>query len=264
MKAALCKAFCDELDVRPVGAGLVVSTPFEGANGERLGFYIIRDGDDPTLFHLEDDGATIPLLEADGIDFGTDTRQAALTELLTEYRASYDVDLTTLVSASVSDEQVPAAALRFAAMLLRLRDFALLSPERVQNTFREDAARLIKAQIGSRAAVRENEAVSEDLADFPADLVIRATNRDPVAVFLGVSEQRISEAIMLQMAATYEARTPVQVIGVLERETALSGRGRQRAANRLAALTYFRGDEAATVQRIEREVFGLVGALGRG
>ena len=34
-----------------------------------------------------------------------------------------------------------AAALRFAAMLLRLQDFALLSPERVQNTFREDVTR---------------------------------------------------------------------------------------------------------------------------
>lgn len=69
---------------------------------------------------------------------------------------------------------------------------------------------------------------------------------------------------MLRMAATYEARAPVQVIGVLARETALSGRGRQREANRLATLTYFRWNEAATVQRIEREVLGLAGALGRG
>jgi hypothetical protein len=127
VKAALYKAFCDELDVRPVGAGLVVSTSFEGPNGERLGIYIIRDWDDPTLFRLEDDGATVPLLEAGGIDFGTDTRQVALIELLMEYRVSYDAGLTTLVSAPVAEEQVPAAALRFASMLLRLRDFALLS-----------------------------------------------------------------------------------------------------------------------------------------
>ena len=115
MKAALCKASCEELDVRPVGAGLVVSTPFEGANGERLGFYIVRGAEDPTLFRLEDDGATIPLLEAGGIDFETDTRQAALTELLTEYRASYDADLTTLMSGPIPEAQAPAVALRFAA-----------------------------------------------------------------------------------------------------------------------------------------------------
>lgn len=71
-------------------SGLVVSTPFVGTIGERLGFYIIRDGDDPTPFHLEDDGATIPLPETGGIEFGMDARQAALTE----YRASYDAGLT--------------------------------------------------------------------------------------------------------------------------------------------------------------------------
>lgn len=63
MKAAPCKAFCDELDVRPVGAWLLVSTPFEGPNRERLSFYIVRDAEDPALFRLEDDGAAVQWIE---------------------------------------------------------------------------------------------------------------------------------------------------------------------------------------------------------
>jgi hypothetical protein len=138
----------------------------------------------------------------------------------------------------------------------------LLTPERVFSTFKQDAARIIKESIGSRAQISENEIVSKELAEFPADMVISAVHREPVAVFFGVSEQRISEAVMLQMSANYEARVPVSVVGILEHENSLSGRSRQRAANRLSALTYFRGDEIATVQRLEREVFGASGYVG--
>ena len=262
MKEALCKAFCDELTVRPVGAGLAVATPFDGVNGEPLGFYILRDASDGARFYLEDDGATIPLIEANGIDFGSGTRSEAFADLLTEYSATYNPETCILATSSVPEEQVPPLAFRFTALLLRLRDFALLTPERVAGTFRDDALRLITQTVGVRAEIRKNDTVSNELADFPADLVIRAKGRDPVAIFLGVSEQRISEAIMLQMSATYEARVPLSVVGVVEREDSLTGRSRQRAANRLSALTYFRGDEAATVSRIEREVFGMSGPIG--
>ena len=55
MKDALCKAFCDQLAVRSIPAGLAVSTGFTLSNGEPLGFYIV--GPDGTgRFRLEDDG----------------------------------------------------------------------------------------------------------------------------------------------------------------------------------------------------------------
>jgi hypothetical protein len=80
VKEALCKAFCDELSVRPVGAGLAVTMPFDGLNGEPIGFYVIRDGEVPAEYHLEDDGTTVPMLEANGVDFATETRKEALPE----------------------------------------------------------------------------------------------------------------------------------------------------------------------------------------
>ena len=119
MKAAPCKAFCDELDVRPVGAGLVVSTPSDEGNGERFGFTSVRDAEDPTLLRLEDVWAPDPQQEAIRNDFETDIRQAALTELLAVYRASWDAD--------------------FAATLLRLRDFELLAPVGVREPLAVEA-----------------------------------------------------------------------------------------------------------------------------
>jgi len=262
VKEALCDAFCREISVRRVGAGLAISTPFNGPNGEPIGFYVLPVGEESAAFRLEDDGTTIPMLEANGIDFTIETRGEAFRELLVEHGASYDPESCVLMTPSMSEDSIPAAALRFSAMLLRVQDFLLLTPERVMNTFRQDAAKAIKDSIGSRAQIYENAVVSKGLAEFPADMVIRAAHREPVAVFFGVSEQRISEAVMLQMSANYEARVPVSVVGILEHEHSLSGRNRQRAANRLAALTYFRNDEIATVQRLEREVFGVSGPFG--
>ena len=139
MKEELCKAFCDDLTVREVGAGLAVSTPFDGFNGEPIGFYIVRESVPPGYFHLEDDGTTIPMLEACGIDFASPTRSEAFAELISENGIIYDVDATVLKTQALPEDRIPDAARRFMAVLLRLQDFLLLTPERVASTFREDA-----------------------------------------------------------------------------------------------------------------------------
>ena len=40
MKDQLCKAFCDNVQVRRVPAGLAVSTSFLSPEGDRIGFYV--------------------------------------------------------------------------------------------------------------------------------------------------------------------------------------------------------------------------------
>ncbi len=78
MKDLLCKAFCEQITVRDVPAGLAVSTAFNLSGGEPLGFYIV--GPDSTgRYRLEDDGTTIPMIEAVGIDLETPTRTEAAT-----------------------------------------------------------------------------------------------------------------------------------------------------------------------------------------
>lgn len=255
MKDDLCKAFCDQLRIRDVPAGLAISTAFGLTDGEPLGFYVV--GPDPIgRYRIEDDGTTIALIEAAGASLETETRQEALDSMLTEYGARYDADKGELTTLPLTADQIPQAALKFVALLLRLQDIILLTPERAASTFREDAIRAIRTSLGERATIKENESIASGI-EFPADLIITAANRDPVAVFLAMSEQRVLEAVVAQMAATYEAHSNASVIALLDKDTSVSRRMRVRASNRLTAMPIFEGDEKAAIQRIEREVLGL-------
>jgi hypothetical protein len=254
MKQNLCKAFCDELAVRDVPAGLAVSTPFTLSSGEPLGFYIV--GPDVTdRYRIEDDGTTMPLIEAAGVDLETQTRADAVAVMLQEYGAVYDYDRGELSTLPLPEDEVPQRALRFVALLLRLQDLLLLKPERVASTFREDATKAIKEVMGDRAVVYEEQALAPGV-DIPADLLILAPNRPPVAVFLAMSEQRVLEAVLAQMEATYETKSDTAVVALVEKDSSVSRKVRQRAVNRLAAMPIFDGEERIAVQRIEQEVFG--------
>lgn len=254
MKELICKAFCDQLSVRDVPAGLAISTALDLSNGEPLGFYVVGP-DSAGRYRIEDDGATIPLIEAAGIDLDTQTRSEAIATLYEEYGVLYNAETGELSTPSLSVEQIPQRALQFVALLLRIQDIILLTPERVASTFREDAIKAIASAIGTRATIRENQSPTPGF-EFPADLLIEAPNRAPVAVFLAMSEQRVLEAIVAQMALTYEAKFDCSIIALLEKDSSVTRRMRQRAANRLAAMPIFEGDERAAVQRIEQEVFG--------
>ena len=114
----------------------------------------------------------------------------------------------------------------------------------------------IRETIGDRATIDRDQLVSERLTEIVPDLVIRAENRDPVAVFFAQSAPRVYDAIILQMAALYEAKQPLSVIALLEAESSVSREMVKRASNRLSAVTFWSGDEVSAIQRIEREVVG--------
>jgi hypothetical protein len=256
MRDELCRAFCNEISVKEVPVGLAVSTSFRRSDGDAVGFYVVRSSAYPGLARLEDDGETVPYLEAAGVDFETQTRQKAFTSLLEEYGAEYDETESVIHTPALKQEDLPRAALGFVALLLRLSDFLLLTQEHIESTFKEDAARRIKETVGPRAKITEEEAVSGRLAEIQPDMVLRADNRDPVAVFFAQSPPRVYDAIILQMAALYESREPLSVIALIETENTISGKLLKRASNRLSAVTFWQGDEISAIQRIEREVVG--------
>lgn len=258
MKEALCRAFCEEITVRTVPAGLAVSTAFRRGDGDAITFYVVRNKQMPGFAHLEDDGENIPYLSAAGVDFDTQTRIKALNELMSEHGAEFDEDESIIRTDDVPERELPRAALRFVALLVRLPDFLLLTEEHTQSAFREDAAKRIREAVGDRAQIKEEEPVSPHLAEVTPDLVITADGRDPVAVFLAQTPQKVNDAIFLQMAALYEASEALSVIALLEVEASANKALRQRAANRLAAVPIFRGDEDSAVQRIVREAVGSV------
>jgi hypothetical protein len=180
LKHELCKAFCDQLQFREVPAGLAVSTAFSFSDSEPVGFYVVGP-DALGRYRLEDDGNTIPMIEAEGIDLETSTRQEALDSLLAEYGARYDEEKGELTTLPLSADQVPAAAFKFVALLLRLQDLILLTPERAASTFREDASKAIRDALGTRASIKENESIAPGI-EFPADLIIQAGSREALRV----------------------------------------------------------------------------------
>jgi Domain of unknown function DUF1828 len=261
MKEELCRAFCNEISVRNVPIGLAVSTAFRRNDGDVIAFYVVKNATEPALGHLEDDGQTIPYLEAAGVDFETDTRQRAFQVILAEYGAQFDSEEETIRTPDMPEQELARSAIGFVALLLRLSDFLLLTQEHVESAFREDAIKRIREAVGSRATIAEDEIVSHELREVKPDLVLRAEGRNPVAVFLAQSAQRVNDAIFLQMAALYESKDPLAVIALLEADSSITSKLHQRAANRLSAVPVFRNDEGQAVQRIVRETIGTEGMI---
>lgn len=256
MKEALCQAFCGDLKLTDVPIGYAVTTTFRRDDGDSVAFYIVRDKVRPNAYRIEDDGTTIPFLEASGVDFSTDTRSDALSALLDGHDIEFDEDEMLLHTATMAEAELPKAAMRFLSFMLRINDFLLLTKDRVTSTFKEDAAEEIIRKMDGKATVQQDVPVSPSLSDTIPDMVIRAPSRTPVAVFFGSSPQRVNDAIFLQMQALYEVHEEVQVIALLERENVIGHDLRRRAANRLAALPIYRGDEPTAIARIEREALG--------
>jgi hypothetical protein len=254
MKADLCRAFCNDISVTTVPAGLAVSTAFKRDDGDRISFYVIEDEDG--LCHLEDDGATIPLLEGAGVDFETETRRRALDSLLTGVNAYFDVDDATIKTRPFLKGEIPRRALDFVGVMIRMNDFLLLTQEKVSSSFREDAANAIRAEVGDRAAIREGEAVNSRLSEVKPDMIVEAKDRPPVAIFFGNTEGRVHDAIFLHQTAVYEIKDNISVIALLEQDNSIPTALRRRATNRLTTVPVFRQDEDAAVARIVREAIG--------
>src|SRR5262249_1588457 len=138
-----------------------------------------------------------------------------------------------LRTAPLPEGAVAVAAIRFVSMLTRVAALSAMRPELVLNTFREDAIRRIKDELNSKVIIEERRPVSEALAEFEPDLVLRAMTqpRPPVAVFVAVSDARLYEAIFLKLSADYEVSEDCAVVALIEREDTrlVSNRMRQRA-----------------------------------
>lgn len=254
MKAELCQAFCNDITVTEVPVGLAVSTAFRRDDGDRVSFYVTKAEDG--AFRLEDDGATIQQLEAAGVDFETDTRRRGLETLLSSVSAHFDQQDGTIKTVSFPGAELAARALEFVGVMIRMNDFLLLTQEKVASTFKEDAAERIRSAVGDRAKVRENEPVSQRLAEVTPDMVVEAIDRPPVAIFFGNSPARVNDAIFLHFAALHEVKQDLSVVALLEDDHAISNDLRRRASNRLATVPVYKDDEDAAIARIAREALG--------
>lgn len=255
MKEELCKAFCGELSMRKVPVGYAVSTAFDGTDGDPIGFYIVGP-DLQGKYRIEDNGVSVSFIEATGADLKNKTRKLAFDELLEEYGVEYYEDSGELTTLSLKEDQIPKAAIKFVALLLRVQDIVFMAAERAASTFRDDAMRMIKGKLEGRATIEEDAIVDPKLSDVTADVVIRAKGKPPVAVFFAMSDKKVSEAIFLHMVASYEAKVQCSVVVLMDKAKHISQKNRQRAANRLDAAPEFYGMEENAIDRITREVLG--------
>lgn len=255
IKDDLCKAFCGLLAVNPVPAGYAVGTGQEGMGGDLIGFYVIGP-DANSQYQIQDDGLSISAIEATGTDLSNKSRQAMFSELLEQYAVQFDKESGELKSLPVDADQVGASALRFLAFMLRVQDLVLTSTERTLNTFREDAALIIGQIAGDRAKIIPNYVVHPALADSPAELGIVVDGRPPVALFFGLNDMHVMEALLLQSYAE-NASVSCSVIALLENENSIKQTIRTRAANHLDAVPIFRGSELDACKRIVKEALGF-------
>jgi hypothetical protein len=99
--------------------------------------------------------------------------------------------------------------------------------------------------------------VDNTLAEFPADAIVRpaspaGTPAPVTAVFFVQSPHALNEALMLWMEARQFHR-PVRIAALVEDGTINpTSYKAQRAFNRIDTTAFFRGDEAAAIDRIER------------
>ena len=256
IEQVLCRAFCDGISITQVPSGLAVSTGFEDASGDRIGFYLSRESKSG-LWRIEDDGSLVPTLVATGVNVFKGTRAKLFQSLLEQGRIEYDADTAELRTKLLTDEELPGAAMRFVALLLRVASLSVTHPEIVSANFRDDAVARIKQELGQQFFIREDEPLSPGLAEFEPDVLLTAPDLSPVAVFVAVSDQRLYEAIFMQMAAEHEVKIPCSVVALLDRDGSklTSKKMRERAQNRLDALPVFYNEESQAIARIAKEAY---------
>jgi hypothetical protein len=249
-KEMLCEAFCQDLDVASVPVGLVVRTGFMARDGDAIGFYLTRHPQLPGQWRVEDSGLVIPMLEAAGVNLESGARAQAFHRLLDEYSASFDADALELHSEYVAEQDLPAEALRFVALLLRVQDLELLSTESVASTFRDDVVAALDRHIAKHASIAYKVAPHESLREYEVDALI-SYEGNALALYLGTSDERVNEAVILRMEIS-QRKSEIKVALMLEREkpSQINNRSLRRAMNRLDATTVYRDVEFGSLSRL--------------
>ncbi|WP_271299604.1 DUF1828 domain-containing protein [Sphingomonas sp. CV7422] len=259
MKDQLCKAFCARLHVERVPAGWAVQTPYKLPDGDPIMFFIVGETD--AAVHLEDSGATIALLEASGVSLDAKgSRFVAFTELLSQHGASYDDHLGVIRSSSMRLNEAPEASVAFTALMLRVHDLALLSTDRVKQSWKDDALHDIHVRFDDIAEIEENAPVTSKVSTIPVDAVIRVPNKPPVAVIIGTSNTKGLQALVLKMELEKYQGQDIPVLLLVERAKAnpLSEGTQALAMSRLDGVQAYRGAETEALDAISRYVPGAL------
>ena len=250
---ALCKAFCADVNIYSVPMGLAVRTPFTRPDGDFLSFYVrkyLPTGE----FRLEDDGATIAFLEAQGVDLDTESRRELFTGLLSEYHAQYDEKEVLIHSDRLREEELAPKSLVFVEMMLRIYDLLFLTSKRVTRSFKDDLGKLISETFMKGHIIEQDAFFSESTKDYIADYIIRDTNGKSLAVFAGNSDLKALEAILFSREMRERKITNINAMIVLEtpKPQAIKNRTLSRVQNSGLILGTYENEHEALADKMER------------
>lgn len=250
LEKELCAAFCGSLQVHPVPSGMAVSSIFEDSSGDRLSFYI---SETPDGFQIEDDGSFLADLIARDIPIDTGARGDLLNAILQEGGAYWDADTFEIKTEAFPRDEIASRAIPFLSSLIRVRDLALISRERVRSAFREDFIREVTRRFGDGVDIQENVAPANDLAEFPADVVLTKQDAKKGAIYLVNSSDKLNEALLAWIELE-KRRSDIALVAVMEDSDfrGVSRKRFQRAQNRRLPMPFFRGDEEATLEFIRQ------------
>ena len=256
LEKKLCQTFCASISVNPVPRGYAVSTLFLDRSGDRVGCYVVEDGDG---FRIEDDGEYLARLIGSGIPIDQGMRGQLLDSILAQSLASWDRDEFIIRGPSLQIDEIGSGLIQFISSLMRVRDLELLTRDVVRSTFREDAIAALEERFGKAAHFEENAAVDQQFREFPSDLIIRPRTENETkagALYFVTSNEKLNEALLLFLEAQNKGRGDFQIIAMLEDADmrAVSRRHFQRAQNRSLSMPIFRGDEEEAVNRIGRDL----------
>lgn len=247
----LCRAFCSEISVSRIPAGLAFSGIFEDLRGDRISGYLIEDRGLP---YLSDDGSFLSDLESSGIDFRDGNRAKFLEAVLADAGAFVDMDTLTIRTPEFDEEPNANRIARFLAALSRAQDVAFWNRERVKSTFADDLYEALILRLGPAANIAKSAPVNDALSDFPADLLISSKEKlgDPLALFLVQNTDRLNEATLLSQEMKIRKKRDAKVVAVSDtgEGLSLSSRRVSRALNRIDGLIVYRHDEDAAIDRI--------------
>ncbi len=252
---ALHGSFSDAISVRSVPFGLAINSPFYDESGDTLAFYARESEEGLTL---EDDGSFIPSLIASGIDVESGQRRFMLDQLLKDGGAYLDPESFEIKTPAFPSSSLGSASVRFLAALLRVRTLETMTREVVRSTFKEDAVTAIEKFLSSDFSIEEKTVLTEDLSDFPVDVVLRPkdSSKKSLGLFLVNSSTQLLEAELLRNEIEDQelssALVSVALIEDARKIPVIGDKRYQRAVNRGLSTLFFRGDEKAAMAGLSR------------
>lgn len=259
LKKTLCSTFCGGISVQPMATGYAISSAFEDNSGDPISFYLTHADEDHYL--IEDDGGYLAHLIAKDISIDQGTRGQLLDAILSTANAHWDRDSLEIRTDAFPEEDIAKRVIDFLSSMIRVRDLELITREVVRSTFREDATRAIVEFLGGAANIIEDEPISKEFREFPADLIIKPKTEfktaRPGAIYFVNSNDKLNEALMLQMEARQLHReNDFEVIALIEDADLRNIKRKffQRAQNRELAMPIFREDELGAMNSIRRRL----------